>query len=153
MAHFSPLQSLLQFTDLLIYKQRFLKAGEDFMKKWLPISEAASKLGISDRALYYRIEKGKVESKIEDGNRFVRVDVSENVSESASETVSEAFQKLFEEKDARIQQLESQVEKLFSLLAISEKNVANLSNQNQLLLEDKRKTSFWQRFKTMFAGA
>ena len=123
------------------------------MKKWLPISEAASKLGISDRALYYRIEKGKVESKIEDGNRFVRVDVSENVSESASETVSEAFQKLFEEKDARIQQLESQVEKLFSLLAISEKNVANLSNQKQLLLEDKRKTSFWQRFKTMFAGA
>ena len=124
------------------------------MKKWLPISEAASKLEISDRALYYRIEKGKVESKIEDGNRFVRVDVSENISESASETVSEAFQKLFEEKDARIQQLESQVEKLFSLLAISEKNVANLSNQNQLLLEDtRRKPSLWQRLKTTFAGA
>ena len=71
------------------------------MKKWLPISEAASKLEISDRALYYRIEKGKVESKIEDGNRFVRVDVSENISESASETISEVFQQLFEEKDVK----------------------------------------------------
>jgi gas vesicle protein len=141
------------------------------MKTWLPISEAASKLGISDRALYYRIEKGKVESKVEAGNRFVRVEISENPSENTSEAVSEtvaeafeavseSFQKLIEEKDARIGQLTNQVEhlqkqasqqethieRLEQLLALEQKNVHTLAEQNQLLLADSRKKpSWWQR--------
>lgn len=127
------------------------------MKEWLPISEAASKLGISDRALYYRIKKGKVESRTENGNRFVLMDIdpSKNASEGVSETTSEVTQKLFEEKDARIRLLEDQLEKITSLLALSEKNVSALSDQNHLLLEDTRQQpSFWQRFiKAYFAEA
>jgi hypothetical protein len=123
-----------------------------FMKEWLPISEAASKLGVSDRGLYYRIEKGKVESKVEDGKRFVLIDASENISEQPSEATSEVFQKLIEEKDARIVELADQLEKVTSLLALSEKNVGVLSEQNQFLLEDNyHKPSFWQRLKARFA--
>ena len=89
------------------------------------------------------------------------------------------WQKVVKERDARIKQLECQVqqlekqlgnqaeqfekqverqenhiERLEQLLALEQKNVSTLAEQNQLLLEDtRRKPSLWQRLKTRFAGA
>ncbi len=155
------------------------------MKRWLTAPDAAEKLGISVRALYYRMKKGQIETKIEDGNRLILIDVPEtsgnvssNVQEDLQET-DETFLELLDEKDARIKQLERQVqqlekqlgnqaeqsekqverqenhiERLEQLLALEQKNVSTLAEQNQHRLEDTRhKSSLWQRLKVKFAGA
>jgi len=148
------------------------------MEKWMSVSEAAVSLGISERAVYARIKKGKVTSKMEDGNRLVLMDCqassvlpSESTTENASEesqTVTEALQKLQQEKEARISDLQSQVNQQFQhmnhqseqihqltqqldhmaqLVALAQKSIQQLTEQNQFLLSDQRqpKRSFWKR--------
>jgi DNA-binding transcriptional MerR regulator len=41
------------------------------MEQWVTIPEALKIIGISERALRYRISKGTIESKMEDGRRLV----------------------------------------------------------------------------------
>ncbi len=44
------------------------------MTEWLSVSEASVILGMSERTLRRRIAEGKIESKYENGRRFVRLD-------------------------------------------------------------------------------
>lgn len=53
------------------------------------------------------------------------------------------FDLLLAEKDARIQQLEEQVDRLTQLLAMTQKTASELTGQNQLLLEDLRPKRRW----------
>ena len=65
---------------------------------------------------------------------------------SMSTDTSVDMQTLLDEKDARIQQFESQIEKLTSLVAMAQQNVSAVTEQNTLMLEDHRKkVPFWKR--------
>ena len=129
---------------------------------WVHITEAAERLGLTERALHYRISKGTIESKMENGKRYVLLDSEEfhrNSSENTEESSDEFhrnFQMLLDEKDARIADLHKQLEESNRLLdqaqklvAIESNNVAMLTGQlkdSQLMLEDLRdKKPFWRR--------
>lgn len=114
------------------------------MKQWVTISEAAHHLGITERAVRYRIDKGTLESKLDGDRRLVLVEISSEIS-------SEEFLKqLVEEKDSRLELLEqqlsekdNQIAELHQLLAITQKNINQITEQNQLLLEDLRPKQRW----------
>ena len=114
------------------------------MKEWVTISEAAHYLGITERAVRYRIDKGNLESKIDGEKRLVLVEIS---SENSSE---ELLKELVQEKDSQIEQLkgqlsekDDQISELHQLLAIAQKNIQSVTEQNQLLLEDLRPKQRW----------
>jgi hypothetical protein len=46
--------------------------------KWLTVAEARHVLGIAERTLRRRIQKGDIPSKLEDGRRLVLVEVAES---------------------------------------------------------------------------
>jgi hypothetical protein len=53
-----------------------------------------------------------------------------------------------EEKEHQIQEKDNQIAELHQLLAIAQKNINSLTEQNQLVLEDMRhRQPLWQRFK------
>ena len=137
------------------------------MKKWMQVAEAAEVMKVSERTLHSYIKAGKVETKKEHGKRLILVEVPDAETEASqeeseatevlqeeSESTDEAYLQLMKEKDARItdlqmqvQQLTEQADRLTQLLAMEQKNVGQLTEQNQLLLEDQRqpKPSLWQR--------
>ena len=114
------------------------------MKKWVTISEAAHHLGITERAVRYRLDKGTLESKLEEDKRLVLI-------EAASETSSEDFLKqLIHEKDSQIEQIiqqlsekDNQIAELHQIIAIAHKNIDRVTEQNHLLLEDLRPKKRW----------
>jgi len=134
------------------------------MTQWISIPQAAITLGITERALQYRVKKGTIESKLENGKRLVRVDADTPVRENVHE--------ILREKESRIDDLQEQISNLRyqltrrdeqieslmqqhhhtqqsldhaqQLLAVSQKSIQQLTQQNQLLLEDQRKP-LWRR--------
>jgi len=127
------------------------------MEQWIPISEAAEMLGLTERAVRYRISKGAMQSKMEDGKRFVLLDDEETVSGNGSDEFQGNFQiLLLEEKDSRILDLQTQVtekdkqiDHLQQIVAMETKNVAMLTeqlNDSKQMLEDLRtRKPFWKR--------
>lgn len=92
------------------------------MKQWRNISDAAQRLGITERALRYRINKGTIESKMEGDRRLVLVEweemegkETENVTETEGNfrvKAETAIQRLLDSRDAHIKTLETQIESL-----------------------------------------
>ncbi len=64
------------------------------------------------------------------------------------------IQSLLNEKDARIQQLEGQIEKLTSIVAMSQKNIGALTEQlddsRQMIEAMRQRRTIWQRLKAVF---
>ncbi len=126
----------------------------------LTVAEYCRKFGTADSTVRHRVKTGKLKSEVIDRLLYIVID-GDNVVPTSDEQLQELGKAQKDEIQFLRQQLQSvreekdtQIKELHQLLAISEKNVATLSEQNQLLLEDTRhKSSFWQRFKTMFAGA
>ncbi len=106
------------------------------MTDWVTVREAIDMLGMSEQTIHRYVAKGKLKSILENGCRLVYVKQHDN------DMLPDTFL-LFKEKDARIQQLEEQIDRLMQLLALSQKNTAGLTEQNQLLLEDLRPKQRW----------
>ena len=126
----------------------------------LTVAEYCRKFGTADSTVRHRVKTGKLKSEVIDGLTYIVID-DDNVVPTSDAQLQELVKAQKDEIQFLRQQLQSvgeerdnQIKELHQLLAISEKNVATLSEQNQLLLEDtRRRSSFWQRFKTIFAGA
>ena len=59
-----------------------------------------------------------------------------------------------EQKNKQLDQRGKEIQELHQIVAMQQKSLDKLTEQNQLLLEDtRRKPSLWQRFKAKFAGA
>lgn len=130
------------------------------MTDWVTIKEAIDYLGMSERTIRRHVAEGKITSRLENGRRLLYVgnhvknanghDDSANehangnqFSQHADDMPTMPLDLLLQEKDARIQQLEEQVERLSQLLAMAQKTADRLAEQNQLLLEDKRPKRRW----------
>jgi len=125
----------------------------------ITVAEYCRKFGTADSTVRHRVKTGKLKSEVIDRLLYIVID-DVNVVPTSDDQLQELVKAQKDEIQFLRQQLQSvgeerdnQIKELHQLLAISEKNVATLSNQNQLLLEDKRKESFWQRLKVKFAGA
>lgn len=128
------------------------------MTDWVTVKEAAVALGVSERTLQRHIAVGKVKSKLENGRRLVYV--NDNDIEATTD-VPVDVQQLLNEKDAHIEQLKSEIEHLRQVLAETQRQLEesssrsdtiilqltrqldSLTEQNQLLLEDKRPKQRW----------
>lgn len=118
------------------------------MKEWVSISEAAHCLGITERAVRYRIDKGALESKLEADKRLVLIDIpAETISEVSSEAL---LKQLMQEKESQVEQLKEQLQEkdeqiaeLHQIIAIAHKNIDRVTEQNNFLLEDLRPGKRW----------
>jgi peptidoglycan hydrolase CwlO-like protein len=144
------------------------------MQKWLTVPEACQALGMSERTLRRHLKDEKYQSKLEDGRRFVLIELPDI-------DVSDDTQKLLAEKDARISELQNEVEYLRQKLDETEQTrqrtdqiiqqmqqdaesdkqrsdtiILQLTRQfeeQKKLLEDMRHRSLWSRVKTVFGFA
>ena len=110
------------------------------MTDWVTVKEAVGILGMSERTIRRYVAEGKLLSRLEDGRRLVCVNRHDN---GMPPDILTNFDLLLQEKDARIQQLEEQVDRLTQLLAMAQKTADGLTEQNQLLLEDLRPKQRW----------
>ena len=125
----------------------------------LTIAEYCRKFGTADSTVRHRIKTGKLKSEVIDGLLHI-VTNDDNVAPSSQDpleawvkTQKEEIQFLRQELQSVREEKDNQIKELHQLLAISERNVATLSEQNQLLLEDTRnQPSFFQRLRARFAS-
>ena len=133
------------------------------MIKWVSVAEATQLIGISERSLRYRISKGTIESKLENGKRLVCVELDDTSHEKPHAKLHENTHEILHVKDERIAGLQSQVadlqeqlsrrdeqiDHLTQVVAMSQKNVAALTEQldtSRQMIEDMREQrSWWKR--------
>ena len=125
----------------------------------ITVAEYCRKFGTADSTVRHRVKTGKLKSEVIDGLLHIVTNddnvapSSEDPLEALAKTQKEEIQFLRQELQSVREEKDNQIKELHQLLAISEKNVATLSEQNQLLLEDTRnKPSFFQRLRARFAG-
>ncbi len=112
-------------------------------EKWLTVAEAGHALGIAERTLRRRITEGKVKSKLENNRRLVFVEVQEEAGpEQAQSDMPEGTRELV---DQLKQENEYLREELRQTRERSDTIILRLTQQNQLMLEDKR-ASWWHRW-------
>jgi uncharacterized coiled-coil protein SlyX len=122
------------------------------MSEWVTIKDAVGILGMSERTLRRHIAEGKIESRLEEGRRYVSVNGTAN---DMPTDMPIGIQQLLDEKDARIQQLEDQlarhaqqIDHLTQVVAMSQKNIGALTEQlddSRQMIEDMRTCSWWKR--------
>ena len=112
----------------------------------MTIPDAAETLGVTPRTIQRRIKAGKMETRTENGQRLVCVELRPPNDDETTVSV----QMLLDEKDSRISELSKQnddlrqrVAELNQLLALAQEGVLRLTEQNQLLLEDLRPKRRW----------
>ena len=110
------------------------------MTDWVTVKEAVGILSMSERTIRRYIAEGKLKSRLENGRRLVYVNQHDN---GMSSDIPSDFALLLKEKDARIQQLEEQIDRLTQLLAMTQKTASELTEQNQLLLYALRPKRRW----------
>jgi len=82
------------------------------LKKLVSSTEAAQILGISLQGIHYRIKKGQLESKKQDGKTFVYVDsskVKSNTSKTATEPLESLNNLALKSKDEQIELLKKTI--------------------------------------------
>lgn len=101
------------------------------MTEWVTVTEAVDILGMSERTIRRRIAEGKIESKYENGRRFVRLSSAQNkhgndVIYDMSMTDKDMIIKwMKKELDAKSEM----IEKLRNELAIKNEYIAKLQNE------------------------
>lgn len=130
-------------------------------------AEAANHYNVSERTIRRWINNNKLTAEWNSGQWFIINNGNPNdrpndrrtsghsdrqsddrLSEQLQSQLQSEVKHLREQLDRR----DEQVDHLQKLLAISQQSIQQLTQQNQLLLEDVRqpKTGFWQRFKAVF---
>lgn len=141
-------------------------------EKWLTISEAAARLGISTRTLQRRLADGDYQTKTEGNKKYVllpNVEVNSDIDgilaekDKLIENMSQQVESLLrlldeanqakERSDQTIQQMqqstESSKERSDTIVLQLTQQVESLTKQNQLLLEDLRPKRRW--YQKLFA--
>lgn len=126
------------------------------MSTQVSISDASNILGVSDKTIRRWIESGKLTAEKNNGRWMVDVDdqddvqvVYPNIQVELIETLKGQVEDLKSEIEQKNQQIErqgEQIDHMTQLLAVSQRSIVQLTEQNQLLLEDNRKKPFWRRW-------
>ena len=124
---------------------------------WQTLTQACQTLGISQRTLYRRIDKGEIETKLEDNRRLVWVsppdvkplaEVTNNVADTVIATLkdeNEDLKQQLQEKDSQIAELQTtnrtvttERESLKTENERRDSQIAELQADNQYLREELR---------------
>lgn len=80
-------------------------------QEWVTVTDACQSLAISQRTLYRRIDKGLIESKLDNGKRFVLIDLPSNKekADNFDDMANMADMPLIEELKQKIAGLEASI--------------------------------------------
>ena len=132
------------------------------MTRQLSIQDAAQHFNVSERTIRRRIKQGTLKADLIDGRYLVCVDsdmtldkpdvnvlscqleradlevqhLMKQVEEKTNQLLY--FQAMLTEKDEQLARRDEQIDHAHQLVAISQKSIQQLTDQNQLLLEDQR---------------
>ena len=149
------------------------------MSDWISVSQAVAHYKVSEKTLYNRIKKNKIHSKMEHGRRWIyigpnnssepTVKTNNNGSESTEPVNKSALEvehlkekiKLIESQISsyeeqivgnknQVDELLKQQDQAQQIMAMQQKTIDKLTEQNQLLLEssqekEEKKVGFWGR--------
>ena len=110
----------------------------------MTIQEATQHFQVSEKTIRRWIKRGKLSAELIDGRWHVQADgQNDRINDQTAliaqlQSENEYFR---EQNESLIQQL-GQAQQL---LAVSQKSILQLSEQNQLLLEDTRRRTWWKR--------
>ena len=123
----------------------------------LTVKQAARKLNLSSKNVKRWLKSGKLNGEKVDGKWYVQADtifehyLNPNVqaeTQLALEQLQEEtrhLRELLANRDSQIESMNKQIERLSQLLAVSHRSLQQVTDQHHLLIEDKRKPSFWKR--------
>ena len=115
------------------------------MTTTLSVKEYAQKHGISVETVRRRIRQGKLQAEF-DGHQYRIHDNPQQSTTYSPQHLIEKISYLEEQVEQLKQQLsekDEQISELHQLLAIAQKNVDRVTEQNQMLLEDLRPQQRW----------
>ena len=127
----------------------------------LTVNQAAQRLNLSSKSVKRWLKRGKLNGEKVDGkwsvqadstfehylNANVQVDTQLALEQLQAET--RHLRELLDNRDTQIESMNQQIERLSQLLAVSHRSLQQITDQHHLLIEDKRKLSFWKR---LFGG-
>jgi predicted site-specific integrase-resolvase len=109
-------------------------------QKWVTVTDACQRLAISQRTLYRRIDKGLIQSKLDNGKRFILIDLPSD-KEKADNFDDMANRELIDSLKSENENLRKQVDQQQAI-------IMQLSRNQQLMLESKEqkaRRSWWSR--------
>ena len=127
------------------------------MDTQLTVNQAARKLNLSSKSVRRWLKSGKLNGEQVDGKWYVQADTvfEHYLNPNAHMDTQLALEQLQDEtrhlrellanRDSQIESMTQHIERLSQLLAISHRSLQQVTEQVQLLIEDKRKPSFWKR--------
>lgn len=114
--------------------------------------QAARHYQVSERTILRWIKSDKLKAEQEQGHWCIRLDeqdVRQNDRQAIEQLQSEIahLRELLSRQDEQLARRDEQTDHAQQLLALSQKSIQQLTEQNQLLLEDPRhrKPSVWKR--------
>ena len=131
------------------------------MDTQLTVNQAARKLNLSSKNVRRWLKSGKLNGEKVDGKWYVQADsiLERYLNPNAHMDTQLALEQLQDEtrhlrelldnRDKQIESMNQHIERLSQLLAVSHKSLQQITDQYHLLIEDKRKPSFWKR---LFGG-
>ena len=103
----------------------------------MTIQDAAKYLHRSERTIRRKVKEGSLKAELVNGRWNVHIDVTNDMS---SDNLA-----LIEQVQSENEYLRTQLEHSQQLLAVSQKSIQQLTEQNQLLLEDQRHRPWFRR--------
>ena len=131
------------------------------MDTQLTVNQAARKLNLSSKNVRRWLKSGKLNGEKVDGKWYVQADstfehyLNANIqmdTQLALEQLQDEtrhLRELLDNRDTQIESMNQHIERLSQLLAVSHRSLQQVTDQYHLLIEDKRKPSFWRR---LFGG-
>ena len=125
------------------------------MTTQLTIQDAMKHFNVSERTIRRWIKQGKVDAEKIGGRYFIDVDLKDSMADDRTPDKAALIGQLqaenahlrdqLTEKDNQLIRRDEQTDHLQQLLAVSQKSIGQLTEQNQFLLEDTRRRTWWKQ--------
>ena len=125
-----------------------LRRSLDIMTKQMSIQDAAKHFNVSDRTIRRWIKSGRLYAQLINGKYCVDIELTNHLTSDLTDDNVELVDQLRSEVERMAKLLErkdEQTDHLQQLLAVSQKSIQQLAEQNHLLLEDTRRRTWWKR--------
>ena len=125
-----------------------LRRSLDIMTKQMSIQDAAKHFNVSDRTIRRWIKSGRLYAQLINGKYCVDIELTNHLTSDLTDDNVELVDQLRSEVERMAKLLErkdEQTDHLQQLLAVSQKSIQQLTEQNQFLLEDTRRRTWWKR--------
>jgi hypothetical protein len=134
------------------------------MAKWVTVSQASVMLGMSERTVRRHIAKGKMDSKLEDGRRLIKVEMDDanigiyGMAMSDKDALIEWLKDELEERNKQIARLQEEIERINERSDMIIMRLADELEAQRSILESKqqpqrkRDRSFWERLRRIDSG-